>query len=154
MKKACLLPCLLFAVIFVFLTGCREPQDLQFRSVKNLSVDDLGFNQSTLNAELVYYNPNNFGLELKRTDLAIYVDSTLLGHSVQDFQVKIPKREEFTLPLKINLDMKNLLKNSLFMLLNKEISLHLVGKVKVGKAGVFKSFPIDYRTVQRFSLFD
>lgn len=137
-----------------FLTGCRAPKDLEFRTVKNVSVENLGFNSSTLVVDLVYYNPNNFSLELNRTDLAVYVDSSLLGHSAQDFQVKVPRRDEFTFPLKINLDMKNLLKNGIAVLFNKEVKLRLLGKVRVGKAGVFKTFPVDYTTIQTFSLFD
>ncbi len=141
-------------IIGIFMTGCRSPKDLEFRSIKNVSVENLGFNSSTLKAELVYYNPNNFSLELNRTDLAIYVDSSLLGHSTQDFQLKIPKRDEFTFPLKIDLDMKNLLKNGIAVLFNKEVKLRLLGKVRVGKAQVFKTFPVDYTTIQSFSLFD
>lgn len=139
---------------FILLTGCREPKDLEFRSVKNVAVENLGFNTSTLTADMVYYNPNNFSLELKRTDLAVFVDSSLLGYSSQDFQVKVPRRDEFTFPLKIELDMKNLLKNGIAALFNKEIKLRLQGKVKIGKAGVFKTFPIDYTTTQTFSLFN
>lgn len=141
-------------VFVTYMTGCREPQDVVFRSIRNISVEKLGFNSSTLNADLVYYNPNNFSLELNRTDLAIYVDSSLLGHSSQDFQIKVPKRDEFTFPLKVDLDMKNLLKNGLAVLFNKEIKLRLLGKVRVGKAGVFKTFPVDYTTIQTFSLFE
>lgn len=92
-------------------------------------------------------------MELNRTDLDIYVDNNYLGHSSQDLQVAIPRRDIFTIPLKIDLDMKNLLLNGLTTLLNKEVNIRLLGKVKVGKAGVFKNFNVDYQTVQKFSMF-
>ena len=135
------------------MSSCREPKDLEFREFHNLSLEKLGFAGANLKVDLVYYNPNNFGLELNRTDLDIYIDSTYLGHSSQDLQVAIPKRDIFTIPLKIELDMKNLLKNGIMTLLNKQVNVRLLGKVKVGKAGVFKSFNVDYQTVQNFSLF-
>ncbi len=135
------------------MTSCREPKDLEFKEFKNLTIEKLGFAGAALKVDLVYYNPNNFGLELNRTDLDLFVDSTFLGHSSQEIQVAIPRRDIFTLPLKIDLDMKNLLKNGLMGLFNKAIQVRLLGKVKVGKAGVYKSFNVDYTTIQNFSFF-
>jgi LEA14-like dessication related protein len=103
--------------------------------------------------DLVYYNPNNFGLELKRTELDIYIDSSFLGHSSQELQVAIPRRDIFTIPLKIDLDMKNLFKNGFISMMNKEVKVRAVGNVKVGKAGVYKTFKVDYTTTQQFSMF-
>ena len=139
--------------LLIFFSGCREPKDLEFREFSNLSVERLGFAGANLKVDLVYYNPNNFGLELNRTDLDIFVDSTFLGHSSQDLQVAVPRRDTFTLPILIELDMKNLLKNGLTTLMNKAVTVRLVGKVKIGKGGVYKNFNVDYRTIQNFSLF-
>jgi LEA14-like dessication related protein len=137
----------------MFMSSCREPKDLEFREFKNLNVEEVGFAGAVLTVDLVYYNPNNFGLQLSRTDLDLFVDSNYLGHSSQDIQVAIPRRDIFTVPLKIDLDMKNLLKNGLSSMFKKEILVRLIGKVKVGKAGVYKSFNVDYSTLQNFSLF-
>ncbi|MEI2749998.1 MAG: LEA type 2 family protein [Ferruginibacter sp.] len=133
------------------LSSCRSPKDLEFREFKNLSLENIGFSAAKLKVDVVYYNPNNFGLELNRTDLDIFVDSSFLGHSAQDVQVKVPRREQFSIPLVIDLDMKNLLKNGITALLNKEVNIKVVGRVKVGKAGVFKSFPLTYTTRQKLS---
>ncbi len=143
----------LIVVIILFLSSCHAPKDLVFKEFKNLKLDQMNFSGAILNVDLVYYNPNNFGLSLSRTDLDIFVDSTFLGHSTQDIQVAIPKRNNFTVPLKINLDMKNILKNGLTSLVNKQVSVKVLGSVKVGKAGIYKSFPVNYTTVQTFSMF-
>lgn len=147
------LPALAIAGLFfgVFLTSCREPKDLEFREFRNLSVDNIGFSAANLNVDVIFYNPNNFSLELKRTDLDIFVDSTYLGHSAQELQVKVPNRQEFSIPLKVELDMKNLLKNGLSAFINKEVMIRVLGKVKVGKAGVFKTFEVNYQTLQQLS---
>ncbi|RYD74505.1 MAG: hypothetical protein EOP53_18155 [Sphingobacteriales bacterium] len=146
-------PILGITMLVFFMTSCRAPKDLEFREYNSLSLDNMGFTSSTLKMNLVYYNPNNFGLELKRTELDIYVDSTFLGHSSQELQVAVPKRDVFTIPLKVDLDMKNLLKNGITTLMNKEVTVRAVGNVKVGKAGVYKNFKIDYSSKQQFSLF-
>lgn len=136
-----------------FLTSCQSPKDLEFKEFNNVVLDKIGFSSSALKVNLVYYNPNNFGMELNRTELDIYVDSTFLGHSSQLLQVPIPKRDVFTIPLKIELDMKNLLKNGLITMMNKEVAIRAVGNVRVGKAGIFKIIKVDYTTRQQFSLF-
>ena len=143
----------LLCFIAIFMTSCRDPKNLEFKEFKNLSLDKLGFAGASLKVDLVYYNPNNFGLELNRTDLDLFVDSTFLGHSTQEIQVTIPRKDIFTVPLKIDLDMKNLLKNGLIGLFNKDILVRILGKVKVGKAGIYKSFNVDYTSLQKFSFF-
>ena len=146
----------MYAFVFfsiIILISCHEAKDLVFKEFKNLKVEKLGFAGAALKVDLVYYNPNNFGLELNRTDVDLFVDSSFLGHSSQDIQVFLPRRDYFTIPLKVDLDMKNLLRNGLTGLFNKDINVRLLGKVKVGKAGFYKSFNVDYTTVQNFSFF-
>ncbi len=133
-------------------TSCREPRELEYRDFKNLSSEKLGFSSSVFKIDLLYYNPNNFGLDLKRTDLDIYVDNNYLGHTTQDFQIHIPKRAEFTIPLKIDVDMKNAYKNAMPALFGKEVLLKVTGTVKVGKANIYKSFNVNYEGKQKFSL--
>lgn len=143
----------LFLALMLIMTSCRAPKDLVFKEYKNLNIQNIGFKDATLSVDLVYYNPNPFGIELNRTDFDLYVDSSYLGHSTQNVQVAIPARKDFTLPLKLNVDMKNLLKNGLTSYFNKAVTIRLVGNVKVGKAGIYKNIKVDYSSVQNFSMF-
>lgn len=136
-----------------FASSCQAPKELVYRDFKNLKVEKVGFAATTLKVDLIYYNPNNFGLQLKYTDLDIYVDNNYLGHSSQDYQITISKLAEFTMPLAIEVDMKNLLKNALPTLLGKEVMVKITGTVKLGKANVYKIFPVSYEGLQRFSAF-
>ena len=137
----------------IFTTSCQAPKDLVYRDFKNLKLEKVGFAATTLKVDLVYYNPNNFGLQLKYTDLDIYVNSNYLGHSSQDYQITIPRLSEFTMPLAIEVDMKNLMKNAFPTLLGKEVLIKVTGTVKLGKANVYKTFPVNYESVQIFSAF-
>jgi len=103
--------------------------------------------------DLIYYNPNNFGLQLKSTELDIFLDNNYLGHSVQEQLVSIPRKEEFSIPVKIDVDMKNLLRNGLATLLSNEVIVKVTGTVKVGKANLFKSLPVNYEGKQKFTIF-
>ena len=144
---------LLLVIGASLVSSCRAPQELVFRDFNNLSLDKMGFSASTLKVDVIYYNPNNFGMELKRTELDLFIDSIFLGHSSQELQVAIPKRDVFTIPLKVDLDMKNLFKNGLISLFNKTVNVRAVGTIKVGKAGVYKNFNIDYTSQQEIPLF-
>lgn len=143
-------PLLFFPIIFF---SCSSIKEIEYKSISNIKVEKVGFVSSTLSADLTYYNPNNFGLELSRSDLDIYLNNNFLGHSSQSYQIKIPKRGQFILPIKLDLDMKNLVKNGLTSLFNKEVALRAVGKIKVGKGKISKSFPFDYTTKQSLSPF-
>jgi LEA14-like dessication related protein len=156
MKKHLLSPFGSLLFLVVILSACHKPKDLVFKEYKNLKMDKASFTNTTLSTDLVFYNPNNFSLQVNRTDLDIFVDSTFLGHSSQNVQVTVPKKADFVLPLKLDLDMKNLLKNGmtgLTSLFNRDVKVRFLGSIKLGKLGVYKSFKVDYTTVQNLSLF-
>jgi LEA14-like dessication related protein len=144
---------LIFLVVSLLVSSCQSPRELVYRDFKNLKLEKVGFAATTLKVDLIYYNPNNFGLQLKYTDLDIYVDNNYLGHSSQDYQITIPRLAEFTMPLAIEMDMKNLLKNALPTLMGKEVLVKITGTVKLGKVNVYKTFPVSYEGLQRFSAF-
>lgn len=135
------------------LVSCGPPKALEYRSFKNFRVEKLGFASSAVKMDIIYFNPNNYGLQLKKTDLDVYINNVLLGHTSQEYQVTIPKKEEFSIPIQFDADMKNLLKNGLSVFSNKEVTVKCTGSVKVGKANVFISFPVNYEEKQVFSLF-
>ncbi|MDN3656944.1 LEA type 2 family protein [Ferruginibacter paludis] len=142
---------LVFIVLTNLLISCSTPKELEYRDFKNLEVVKVGFAATTLKMELIYYNPNNFGLELNRTDLDVYINNSYLGKTAQEYQVSIPKRAEFSIPVSIDVDMKNLLKNGLATFLTNEVMVKVTGTIRVGKLNVFKTFNVNYEGKQQFS---
>ena len=126
---------------------------MQYRETRNFKVDKLGLATSTLKTDLVFFNPNNFGLQLNKFDLDVYVDNNFLGHTSHDQLVSIPKKAEFSIPVKMEVDMKNLLKNRINAIFSKEVVLKVDGTIKIGKGRISKSFPIQYESKQKFSIF-
>lgn len=147
-RKLYILPLLLLLINLLY--SCA-PKELEYREFKNLTVEKMGVSTTSLKMDLVYYNPNNFGMELSNTDLDVFINSNYLGKTVQEYQVSIPKREEFTIPIKIDVDMKNLIKNGLTTFLTNEVIVKLTGTVRVGKLNVFKTFPVNYEGKQHFN---
>lgn len=91
-------------------------------------------------------------MQLKNTDLDIYINGILLGHSSSDTLINIPRKGTFILPVKFEVDMKNAFKHAFNTLMGKEITLRLEGKIRAGKGNVFLMFPVKYETQEKFSL--
>ena len=133
--------------------SCSSPKALEYKTFHNFSIGKLGFDKSTISMDLEYYNPNNFGMQLKRTDLDIFINGNLLGHSFTDSLLKIPRNTSFLIPIKFNVDMQNVFKNAYTAMTGKEVLIKLTGKIKIGKGNVFMSLPVDYESKQTFSFF-
>ena len=142
-----------FLLFLSVLFSCSAPRPLVYNNYKNFSIDKLGFTNSEVKLDLEYYNPNNFGLQLKRTELDIFINNAFLGHSLSDSLINIPRRDTFLIPIKFAVDMHNLFKNAWNTLTTNELLIKVNGKIKVGKANVFMSMPINYEGKHTFTLF-
>lgn len=143
---------LYFFIIIAFLS-CSSPKALEYQTYHNFAIKNLGFSKTTISLDLVYFNPNNFGMQLRNTDLDIFINGTLFGHSSSDTLIRIPRKDTFNLPVKFDVNMQSILHNAWNTLLGKEVVVKLTGKVRVGKANVFMSFPVNYESKETFSLF-
>ncbi len=148
MKKAIIAGCFLF-----ILMSCAKPKDFEYRDTRNIKVNSIGFNQSVLSFELVYFNPNSFGIDLKQINSDVFIDSMYLGKFQLDTMMHINQMSEFALPAKINLEMKTILLNSAKLLLNKEMLIQAKGTVKAGRNGIYKTVPFLYETKRAINLF-
>jgi len=144
---------LLFGILIMAFLSCSSPKALEYKTFHNFSIQNLGFNKTTVNLSLVYFNPNNYGMQLRNTDLDIFVDGNLLGHSSLDTLIRIPRRDTFSIPLKFDVNMQSIFKNAWNTLIGKEVLVKLEGKVKIGKANVFMNLPVNYESKERFSFF-
>lgn len=145
---------LIFNLLFILMiAGCSSPKELEYQDYKNFHLQNLGYNASRVTLDLQYYNPNNFGLQLRRTELDIYINNNFLGHSASDTLINIPRRDTFLLPIKFDMDMKNALKNAWNTMIGNEVTVKVNGRIKLGKANVFMSMPVNYEGKHKFSFF-
>jgi len=133
--------------------ACKKPQGFEYRDIQNFSIDSLGFDRSTISMNLVYFNPNSFGVDLKHVDCDIYINQNYLGKYTLDTTMHIAKRSEFSLPSKMQVDMRNVFKNSLNVLLSQEVQVDVTGNTRVGKAGFFVNVPFKYSGKHKMGLF-
>ena len=137
-----LLPCLV-------LSACLKPTDLQYIDFKNLRIGDLGARESSLMMDLEYYNPNNYGIQLKDGEVDVYINDRFLGRSVLDTVIQVPRKDTFLIPVKMDIDMKNIFTNMVQLIANPEVNVKLVGRTKIGKRGIFVYYPIKYEGKQK-----
>lgn len=120
----------------------REPE---FIDARNFRLASLGLKESRVRTDLFYYNPNNFGLNLRSADLDVFINNKFAGKSLLDTLVHIPARDTFFVPVTVKVDMKNVFPNALALLMQDSAELKVVGKVKVAKGPVAINVPVNYR---------
>lgn len=137
---------LVFAVLLM--ASCDSYSEPEFRAVDNLQVSWVERQESILSMDVLYFNPNKARLKLKKASGEAWLDGTYLGRFSMDTLVHIPAKAEFTLPVTLQVDMSKLLQNSLVAFLNKEVTLRIEGKAKVGKGIIYINYPIRYEGKQ------
>jgi signal peptidase I len=85
---------ILLICFLLFLFSCNTIKAPTYIGFENLKIETLNFNNSNLTVDVKYYNPNNFSLDVHKSDLNFYINDKLLAHSTQEFEIKIPKKGE------------------------------------------------------------
>ncbi|MFI5133602.1 MAG: hypothetical protein ACHQEB_04660 [Chitinophagales bacterium] len=141
----------LISYIITGLLSCRSIKEPIYKGIDNLQLKSLALNQSTLSLNMNYFNPNKSGIKLKEAEGDAWMDSTYLGHFHMDTLIQIYGNTAFSIPVKLDVDMKNAVKNVLNAIFSPEIVLKIDGKAKIGKAGVFVRYPIRYEGKQNIA---
>lgn len=138
-----------------FLTACktsnvREPE---YRDISNIRLERVGALQSTAGVDLIYYNPNNFNVQITDARGDVYIDDQYLGRFGIDEQVNVGKRSEFIVPAFIKIDMLGAVLNHRDIYKKKEAKIRIEGLARVTRAGFTKEVPIRYERVQNVEKF-
>jgi LEA14-like dessication related protein len=143
----------LISLLLLASVSCKKPQGFDYKDLRNFKVTNWGLDRTTVSMDLVYYNPNNYGLDLKHVDCDIYLNSNFVGKFNLDTLMHIPRLAEFTLPANMQVDMKNIFKNTFNVLFNNEVLVGAKGTTKVGKGGIFVNVPFNYEGRHKVDLF-
>jgi len=134
--------------------SCKKPESFEYRDIRNFKIDSLGFDKSTVSMDLIYFNPNNYGVDLKKVDCDVFVQHNFLGRYTLDTTMHISKRSEFAIPSRMQVDMKNLMKNTFASFLSTQLLVEVKGTTRVGKAGIYITVPFSYSGWHKFNLFN
>ncbi len=103
--------------------------------------------------DFVFFNPNSFPVDLKKVDCDVYLDSSYVGKFLLDTTMHIGGATEFTLPASLDVEMKNVLKNSLNLLMSNEVLIGARGTTRMGRGGFYLNIPFRYEGRQKLNIF-
>lgn len=150
MKK--ILPLFILGLIFLC-CACKKPAAFSYKDLRNFKVENWGLQKSRVSMDFIFFNPNNYGIVLKKIDCDLYVDSNYVGKFLLDTTMHIPRAAEFALPASFDLEMKNLLKNTVNVIFGNEVLISAKGSTRVGKGGIYVTVPFQYQGKQKLNLF-
>ncbi|MGK2861098.1 MAG: LEA type 2 family protein [Chitinophagaceae bacterium] len=144
-----------FFIGLIFLTSCgtsnvKEPE---YRDIREVRMIELGVLQSTAGIYLIYYNPNNFGVQLSDLRGDVYVDNVFFGRLGLNERVNVKKRSEFIVPAIIKLDMIGAVKNQRDLFKKKEALVRIDGMARVSKSGLSRDLPIRFERMENIERF-
>lgn len=136
---------LLFLGWMVLVIGCAKVEEPVFKSVQNFKIKKLGIQEAQIGLNVVYFNPNKFGVQVKGAVLDVYFDSTFVGKFSQPTLVSVNRKADFAIPLEGSIPLSRILLIKGKDILNKEVEVKAAGTVSVGKAGIFVDREIRYK---------
>ena len=138
-------------VFWVNMTSCRTLKEPEYRSIENLSIQNLGAEGSVLSFEMKFFNPNNSGVKLKRAEADVHLNDNFLGHFRVDSLLHMKRKADFLLPVKLKIDLKTMLNMSMLLLQNQPVVFKFDGKAKLGKSFFYRTYPIHYENEHAIS---
>ena len=145
-----LISSLTLGLVLLF-SSCGSVKDVsepEFRDISALKLIKVGLLQTTAGANFVYYNPNDFGVQLAEARGDVYIDNVFFGHFDLDQKVQVKKRSEFILPVIFRLDNVSAIKNGRDLKDKKEALVRIEGFAQLKKTGFSKEIPIRYERMQ------
>jgi len=148
-----ILPILTFSLFVFSSCGSNNLKEPEYRDIRNIKLINLVPLQSTAGVDLVYYNPNSFGVQVSSGQGSIYIDSNYFGQFELDEKVQVKKRSEFILPTTVKIDMIGALKNQRDLFKKKEALVKIEGTATVKKSGFTREVPIKYEHMENIERF-
>jgi LEA14-like dessication related protein len=143
-------------IILTFLTGllllggCGPKEDIEFKYVKDVIVD--ANTEPLLKGTAVLYNPNKQRMKLRKINVDVYVNDKKTARIDQEPSLLIPSEAEFTIPLEVKLNIKELgFMDTLFGVLGgKKMKIRYKGTISITYKGIPVRVPVDYESSVNF----
>lgn len=144
-----LIICLL---LFMMAGACKPKENIVLRNVRDIVID--ANTEPTLRAQAILYNPNNIRIKLRHAEIDVYVNGKKSGRIDQELKMMIPAEAEFTVPLEVKLNMKELgLLDTIFgMIGGKKLKVEYKGSISLTYRGVPIRVPVNHQSEVRFKL--
>lgn len=138
---------IILLTINLFILSCTVKEKPEFLNVDNIRVETTTSKYITITADALFINPNDIGGNLKTDDLKVFVNNNQLA-SISTENFKVPAKEEFSVPLKVNIPTDSIFNNKnlgglIGSLLSKKIKIQYKGDIKYKTFGFSYTYDVD-----------
>lgn len=139
-------------LVLLTLVSCKPKEDVQLRQIRDIIVD--ASSDPMLRANALLYNPNNLRMTVKKIDMEVFVDGKKAAIIDQQMKIKVPANAEFTVPLEVKLNMKEIrLLDAVFAVIGgKRMQIHYKGSIRLQYKGIPIHVPVNYKEEVRIRL--
>lgn len=139
-------------LMLLAIASCKPKEDVQLRRINDIVVD--ATTEPMLRANAILYNPNNLRMMVKKIDLEVFVDGKKAAVIDQQLKIRVPAKNEFTIPLEVKLNLKEIgLMDTMFAIIGgKKMQIHYKGTIRLQKSGVPFNVPVNYKEEVRIRL--
>ena len=128
------------------LGSCVPKEQVVLRSINIKEVLPGKDSSPLLMADAIFYNPSSARMRLKRIDIDVMVDGKKAARVDQDLSALIKAKSEFTVPLEVQLNLKEGLLDTILSLFGgKTYDILFVGNMKVSINGFPVKVPVNYK---------
>ena len=128
------------------LASCAMPKEqIVLKQIRDVVVD--GTSDPKLKAKAILYNPNPQRGKLRKINVDIFVNGKKAGVINHKVKIAIPAQGEFTVPLQVDLDMKELgfFDTLLGVIGGKKFDIRYDGHIKGNYKGLPIRVPVKYK---------
>ncbi|HEY3429531.1 MAG TPA: LEA type 2 family protein [Cyclobacteriaceae bacterium] len=137
---------ILILFVLMLVGSCKPKEDIVLRDVRDIIVD--ATTEPLLKANAILYNPNNIKIKLRKVNVEVYVNGKKSGIVDQEPRMVIPAEAEFTVPLEVKLNMKEMgVLDTIFGIIgSKKLKVRYKGSISITYKGLPIRIPVDYES--------
>ncbi len=144
-------------IVCITTSSCTFSSKPEFKKIDNINPKNISLSNIEIEANAVFYNPNDIGCIVKDIDITVLVNGTAIGKTLQNKRVSISKKGDFSIPLTASFspiqlldNKKDIINGGLASLLSNEIEVQYLGNITVEKLGA--SYPIKIDKTENIKL--
>jgi LEA14-like dessication related protein len=134
---------LLFLSLILLSSGCTKVKEPEYLGIKSTRLESISFSNAALRVNLEYRNPNKFGVDVKQTNLSIYLNNKFIGLADQPEKTAISAQSTFVFPVVVHFDPFKVLGSAFTALFSKTNEVRVQGSAKVGMKGIYIQLPVN-----------
>jgi len=141
-------------LLVIVAVSCVPKDEVVFKGVKNISVEQDEKNEPVLRGEALFYNPNKERMKLKEIYADVLVNGKPSAQVRQNLKLTIPAQSDFSVPVLAQLSLKELglLDTIVNLLGGKKFDVQYTGYVRIAVHGVTIKVPFTYQEQLRLRL--